>query len=261
MKTPHNRLKLVSLLVLVACAGTTTIVLLFSVNCSTTAHLSPTAALPAMAAMHSENPPTPDQLGMALIRCGLDAKSIAASGVNSNSIATIVNDLRTYMTDNPALLETADASCASARPQVDSLEHLVQSGQGSEQDASDLVAARTNLANALAARSSVLNDFFTAGTASLNQTQKNLLSKLRSNHDWEVAMEFQTIDRAEAHWVQLRNALANERIALTENGNPDPDIQALLTQLRADPTVSTAKTNLTNNLASATIAWNNAIAQ
>jgi hypothetical protein len=58
--------------------------------------------------------------------------------------------------------------------------------------------------------------------------------------------------------VALRDALANERIAVELPGTLSQSCQALLATVRADGSVSAALTNVQNSLTSVTNSWNTA---
>src|SRR5262245_52337918 len=68
-----------------------------------------------------------------------------------------------------------------------------------------------------------------------------------------------TVERSESQWVDLREALANERISAADGVDPDANAHALLTQLRADPTVNAAASNLNANLIAVSASFNTAI--
>ena len=69
------------------------------------------------------------------------------------------------------------------------------------------------------------------------------------------------VDRTEVQWVQLRDYLANERIAEKLGEEPDANAQAALAQIRNNLAVSTAKANLDANLAVVELAWAQAVGE
>ena len=204
---------------------------------------------------------TPTQLKVALYRVGLDPKSLTAAGVSSNSVAGLVNSTQNDLQTVQPQLDAADSNVADLRQQVLSLEYTIQSGHGTQSDVTALANARTNLANVLATQQGLLDELFNTATFNLSSPQKLILTRLRANRDWDASIEFQTVNRTEAQWVQLRDALANERISASHNEPANPDAQTLLVQLRSDPTVSAAISNLSVNLPSVNSAWEQATVQ
>ena len=67
------------------------------------------------------------------------------------------------------------------------------------------------------------------------------------------------MERSEAQWVELRDCLANERIAAAlDDEEPDDQAQATLAELRAQPQVAIAKANCDAGLDVVTDAWEQA---
>ena len=199
--------------------------------------------------------PTAAQLASALIRAGLDAESLTAAGVLPNAVATVVGDVADYMTEHPAALELADADYASARQERDQLKRTIQSGRATQEQVNAYPTAATGFAAAQAQRQDALDDISDAGTVSLSNSQRSALSAIRGNAGWDLPLEFLAVDRTEPQWVQLRDCLANERIAGRLDEDPDADAQTALTQLRSNQQVATARANLDANLAVVELAW------
>ncbi|MCH8151434.1 MAG: hypothetical protein IH830_03560 [Planctomycetes bacterium] len=204
--------------------------------------------------------PTADELAAAMLRIGLGPAQLTAAGGSPSAVATVVDDSLVDMIANPAAIELADAAFAGPKQQCDLLKRVIQSGQATPEQITTYVAAMTQLSFAEDQRHSVLNGLLTSATASLSASQQNTLAAIRGNRNWDLPIELLTVDRTEAQWVQLREALANERISAKLGEEPDPEAQALLQQLRGNPLVATAKANLDANLAVVTTAWEQAIA-
>ena len=205
--------------------------------------------------------PTAAELEVALLRAGLGTETLTAAGLSGANSTTVVGDLRTYMTNNSGVLDSADSAYASPKQSVDQLKRLVQSGLGTAEDVTAYNAAKSNLATAQTQRNAVLDDFFTAGVDSLTQAQKDTLTAIRGNSDWNRPTEFLMVNHTDGDWVELRECLANERIAADLGEEPDADSQTILTAYRNVASVSTAKANLDANLAVVTAAWEQAIGQ
>lgn len=203
--------------------------------------------------------PAASELAVALIRAGMGPEALAAAGLSPGGATMVVSNLRDFMIANPAALDVADAAFASAKQSVDELKRLIQSGQGEAEDVTAYNAAKTQLSLAQTQRQSVLDDFFTAATADLGQTQKDTLTAIKGNSDWDRPAEFLVVNRTQAQWVELRECLANERIATDQGEDPDPDAQTTLSDYRSAAPVAAAKANLDANLAVITAAWDQAI--
>lgn len=203
--------------------------------------------------------PTAAELEVALLRAGLGPEALTAAGLSGSNATTVVGDLRTYMTSNAGVLDSADASYASAKQSVDQLKRLIQSGQATNDDLTAYTTAKSDLASAQTQRSGVLDDFFTAGADSLSQAQKDTLTTIKGNSDWDRPTEFLVLSHTDADWVELRECLANERIAADQGEDPDPDAQATLSDYQSAAPVAAAKANLDANLAVIAAAWDQAI--
>ena len=197
-------------------------------------------------------------LRLALHRAGLDARSLTAAAVSSNSVSSVINAAREELGTVAASLNSADASFVQARQQVETLERRIQGGQGSAEDVTALAAARSSQTSAAASRQSALSSLFNAGTAGLSQTQRTVLTNTRANAQWEVPVEYLTVTRTESQWVALREALANERIALAHNESPASAAQTLLQEVRSNLSVAAAITSLAANHTTVNAAWQQA---
>jgi hypothetical protein len=204
--------------------------------------------------------PTPEEVASALIRAGLDPQALAAGGLSIGAVQTVVGNVEAFLAAHPGSLQFADSARAEARQQNDQLTRVVQSGTATEDQVNTLPTARAELAQAEAQLTSLLNEIFDTGTASLPQGQRATLIALRANRNWGLPVEFLVVDRSEPQWVQLRDCLANERISQELDESPDPEAQAWLAQYRANPLVASAKANFDANLGSITAAWNQSAA-
>ena len=88
--------------------------------------------------------------------------------------------------------------------------------------------------------------------------KQSTITQIRLHRGWKQPTEFLTVERTEADWVALRNALANERISADHDEPADADAQLLLALARAHPAVSTAKANLDANFDVISTAWHDA---
>ncbi|MCC7011089.1 MAG: hypothetical protein IT454_00890 [Planctomycetes bacterium] len=189
-------------------------------------------------------------------RAGLDAESLAASGVTSSSVASVIATLVTAEGDLTTPLSQLDAAHTSARAARNAAERKIQSGSATQQEIAGFAALESALASAQTARDGALNSLFTSATAGLTAGQRAALSAIRSNRSWKLPTEFLVTSRTEAEWIALRDALSNERAAAKNGETPNATCQALLGTERAVAAVASAKASLDTNLASVTSAWN-----
>jgi hypothetical protein len=219
-------------------------------------YAAPTAASAALAT----SPILTDDLDTALIRAGLDPQALAAVGVSSNAISGLISSFRTAMEAEPTRLSTADTQYDTARVESDRLRRLIESGRGSTQDVSSYQTQVQALSTATAGRASALAAFSAAAMQNLSANQIAMLGRIKANRVRELPVEFLVIDRSDAEWVSLRDALANERIAAKHGEEPDAAQQAALATWRSNASVSSAKVSLDTNGAAVKAAWTAAVA-
>jgi hypothetical protein len=196
-------------------------------------------------------------LPVVLIRAGLDPKALAAAGVSSGSIASLVQAANTTAGEQASALAAADATYASNRASGDRLQRLIQSGRGSGEDVQSYQAAVSARDTASTQRDTAIAAVITGATAGLTSGQRATLATIRANRSWNLPLEFLVVNREQSEWVALRDALANERIAGKLGEEPDAAAQTQLATWRANGSVAAARTALDTNLASVTTAWNN----
>ena len=204
----------------------------------------------------------PPDFQATLIRTGLEPKALAASGILALEVGPILQAAADYLNAHPNALSEADSARAAARVLTDQLLRTIQSGLGSQEDVTAYQAALASFNTATSQRQAVLDACFAAGTANVSVARRTTLDRIRSNRaqDWsrDFPTEFLVIAREEAEWVALRDALANEKIAMKYPDLLSVSAQVNLATWRADPAVAAAKIALTANLDSVTEAWNTA---
>jgi hypothetical protein len=197
-----------------------------------------------------------------LIRAGLDPKALAAAGVSSGTVGSVLQAAADTINANPNALPSADTAFMSARPDVDRLAAKIQSGLATQEDFTAYQAATSALATATTQRQTALDNIFTSAIANLSAGQRATLTQIRVNRAQDMSAshptEFLVLDRSQEDWVSLRDCLANEHIAIKYPDTLDQGAQAQLAAWRADPAVSAAKNSLDANLAAVTTAWNTA---
>jgi hypothetical protein len=193
-------------------------------------------------------PMAPDEVEGAMLLAGLDAKALTAVGLSQQSIAAFVDDFRSsYTIQAPALVQ-AEARMAAARVASDALRRKIQSGKASEEDVTAYQAQLQELTSATTARETTLAACCATAEGSLSSTQREQLARIRANQHWQLPTEFLLVDRTEAQWVALRDALANEKIAPRYGDEVSPQHASVLGAARSQQDVALAKSRLDTSL-------------
>ncbi|MBY0311078.1 MAG: hypothetical protein K2W85_03320 [Phycisphaerales bacterium] len=189
----------------------------------------------------TDAPITSAELRVTLYRAGLDPAALTAVGCSAQQLQLLLNSASSRVSSDLAALRAADAQLASARTSRDQLFRKVQSGIGTEQDAAALRAAQLTLSTAQAQQAGAFEAVRTAALAqSLTTEQIALLATVRANAQWDVPVQYRTVQRTEAEWVGLRDALAAVAIAARE-GRAAPGAAAqIVNAANADTPVANA---------------------
>jgi len=200
-------------------------------------------------------------LEVALRRANLEPTALASAGLSANEAAAVVNAVRQHLLAQPTALSSADTSHAAARVASDALERKVATGLASPEEVTALATAKTTLASAVAARTTAVNAIFDAGTTGLSSQKLTVLATIRTNAAaWQgIEVPYLSIERSQADWVALRDAMSAKRIAANE-GEQTPQVSAsLLSSCDQNETVAAAKAALAANGAEVLSSWNSAI--
>jgi hypothetical protein len=202
--------------------------------------------------------PLPTDFKVKLLRAGLAPRALAAGGVSVNSILPTLQAAADQMNGAPVALENADSMYVAARVAADALARKIQSGTASQEEIASYPAAKTALDSTESARQSVLDGYFSTATAILTANQRAALITIRANKAWGFPDEYLVVNKTEAQWLALREALSVEHQAIELPDMGSPAAQELLTTFRADPAVAFATTSVQTNLPQITNAWNTA---
>lgn len=195
-------------------------------------------------------------LGVVLHRTGLTPEALAAAGLGEASTMSVGGATQLANAGLVTSLRDLDHAVGQARNARDAAERKIQSGKASPEEIAAFPGLEQAFATASATRDTAVNGLFAAATEGLNSTQRATLTAIRANAHWKLPTEFLVVERTEAEWVELRAALANERIAARNEEAPNQQCQALLGTARANPAVAAAKTALDANLATVKQSWN-----
>ena len=194
-------------------------------------------------------------LGVVMHRTGLTPEALAAAGLGEAGTMSVGGAAQLANAGLVSSLRDLDHTVGPARNARDAAERKIQSGKASPEEIAAFPGLEQAFATASAARDTAVNGLFAAATEGLNSTQRATLTAIRANAHWKLPTEFLVVERTEAEWVELRAALANERIAARNEEAPNQQCQALLGTARANPAVAAAKTALDANLATVKQSW------
>lgn len=204
-------------------------------------------------------PPSAVELMGVLARLQLTPRLLAAVGFTAGETSTLVGNARTHLDSRMGALRTLEAEINLQRRECDALRVRVQSGQASAQERTAYEAA---LAACAASDSALAQHLAATRSAALTAVQEDRRAALElagdnmAGHD--VPTQYLFSSRTEAEWVRLRNALANQRIALNRGQEPDQWCIALLASCNAEAATAAAVVNLSANLQAVTEAWETA---
>jgi len=173
----------------------------------------------------------------ALAIAGLDAKSLAAAGVEPAAVEDIVTAVRDHLNEHP--FSQTHAAFTSALAEVERLTGAVQSG-GGEQSATALTTARATLETASAAHSAAVAGITSAASAHLSEAQRTAIANFRANRELDIPAKYLTAARSESEWLALRGALASVRISTARNESPNPQAAAAIADANAHEATVTA---------------------
>lgn len=204
--------------------------------------------------------PTAADVTNTLHRLGLSPQHLTAAGVTAQQTTTLVSAMESTLNGEPGLIRSLEDDLGEAQRRCDTLTRLVRSGEATEQQRTDCAAAQAALVTARAALNEALDDLFADLTGGLDEAVCHRLTMLRANAaTWDMPTEFLVVTRTDAQWLELRAALANERIAANMGEETGQGAQTILQNARSDASVALARTNLDNNLAAIQNAWNEAL--
>lgn len=198
-------------------------------------------------------PPAPDAPAIdalvPLIRCGLDAQSLAAAGISAGQATSIAQNAKAALLADPKHLSDADVAYAAARSVADVLQRKIQSGRATQEEIASYAPIAAIAETKKSERDAAIEALFGIATQGLAPEAVAKLQTIRANRAaWSAPVEFLVVNRTEKDWVKLRDALANERISAKFDEPADQALAAQLATWRADAAVAAAKAGLNSNL-------------
>jgi hypothetical protein len=184
--------------------------------------------------------PYPNELRATLIQSGLAPEILTAAGVAAGEVVGVIGRANDQVVSSNLRLRDLQLAVAQAKVEVDRCPNGNTERLQAAQFAQDAAAA---------ALGAWLQGVFDAATSGLSPQVVNALVTIRNNRAWNVPVEYKLVSRSESQWIELREALAAQRIALREN-RPVPDAaQAVIAQADSQSATIAAKDRLVQNLA------------
>lgn len=190
-----------------------------------------------------------------LRRAGFTPEVIAAAGSTADHFNAFMSHSATACPIAQASLGTCDSAYVTARQNCDALQREVRTGLADQETVTALATAKAAVATQEAARDAVIASFQASGCEELPESGETALQNILANRDWKLPTEFLVVQRSEADWIRLRDALVEEKAAARFGVDPNPELASFLATARADEAVAAAKTNLDANLSAIQAAW------
>ena len=203
---------------------------------------------------HLDPPPPPPHVDnitalVTLRRAGVSPEFLAAIGVTGQGATTIRGRVDATVADQGANLQAADAALVSARQTLAALQ--TQLHTTANVDPAALAAAQAAVTSAIASRQSALQAVQSELLAQdLTADQLATLAALaRNNAHHKLPIQYLVVDRSDAQWIDLRDALAAIAIAARDGTTPNDHATQTAAAADADPAVAAAAANLASLLA------------
>jgi hypothetical protein len=203
-------------------------------------------------------PPVNTEFAGVLVRIGIPADTLACAGIVASQVPGMA--AATQAQYSATRLASLDQAFVDAKAARDRLVRKVRSGLASPQEISSRAEVEATFAEAETARKNHLDLLQNAALGTVSTEQAATVRRINANRSWGLLpLEFLVKNRTEPQWVELRAAVATERIAAQDDEEIcPPSTQAYLAQIRAETEIASAKVNLDANIAAVQTAWNSA---
>ncbi len=205
-------------------------------------------------------PMSSHELRTMLVRAQLLPDSLAAAGVEPSQVGVLITAARSELDEQLQTLRRVDALRQQHQSAVTMYRQLVGAENPTPQDRQLLAQAETDLKTATQQAESVISAIRAAAEATLTTDQVQALAAIRTNKGREVPIEYIVVERTDQEWVELREALANVRIAAKHGVAPAEEALARVARADADPTVTIARADLDSRTTAIQQAWDAAVA-
>lgn len=158
------------------------------------------------------------QVMAALYRVGLDPQALTAAGIEPDQANAVLVSASIFLLNAEALpaIKDADRTVALANNPAAVKDAPVQDPNA----AANASTTPPKLPVARSLRAEVLENVFVGSTSLLTAEQITTLRRIKANRQrWGLPVEYLTVDRTDAEWMQLREQLAVARAQAQEGGN------------------------------------------
>lgn len=192
----------------------------------------------------------------------ISPEALTAAGLSAQQTTALIGRAHDALVSGIQNFRDAHQAHSSARRAHDRLERTVRAGLGGENAGADMSAAAALLAQSVGAENARLGAVRDAALGDeLPGDVLPVLDAIQASKAWTVPIEYRARGGqiSEAHWVALRDALANQRIRQAEGESTSQEHQLVLDEWHADPAVSAARTRLQGSLTEVKAAWDQAL--
>jgi hypothetical protein len=194
------------------------------------------------------------------MRLGVEPEALAAGGVSSTRVAGLFSRARDHLGEHEGIIGSADEELGAASAALTALEDKVRAGQSAPQDLAALAAARARVQTARTSRDALLASASAAVSTDLTEPQVATIQAVAGNRAWNLPVKYLVLNRSEAQWVSLRDALASQRINAARGREIEPAASLIVAQADAEPAVAAAASQMQSNGAAVGTAWAEALA-
>lgn len=195
----------------------------------------------------------------ALQRARITPQALAAAGLDDAETTALIMRVADWWAEHGTTCASACSAADSAGITLDSLRRKAQSGLATGDDLTALSSATSAYATATSAHASQMEAIWEAAVEGLESGKAARLLAIRDHVQAGrlLPVPYLVVERTASDTLVLRDALAE---VAADGENAASAATSLVNAANGDGTVSTAKTNLTNNLGEVVAAWSAALA-
>jgi hypothetical protein len=195
------------------------------------------------------------KLATLLVELSLGPESLCVCQVPPASIPAFIDSARSQLEARADDIAAAESRIFLARAGVAMLENRRQPASSAE----EIATAAAELDSARSAYASLQAELFQLVIQGLPTEQRSALTRVRSNRQWGVPVQYLVTDRLPAEWVRLRDALAAAKDATAHQRPVDAAAQATIASAESDPATAGAMQALQAHRTQCRGAWSQAV--
>jgi hypothetical protein len=198
------------------------------------------------------------EIEAAMLRSGLSPQTLLAAGLDAQAVGLTASLGRGHLAENWLPFRAAETRLDAARDACETLERKVRQGVAKGEEESQFAAAQAELAAAELDYQAGAGALRSAALQGASGAQREAFDRILGGVPRDLPVQYAVVERADAEWVHLRDALANLRISAQLGEEPDPECVSSVNKANADPAVAAAAAGL-QSLPAAEEAWNLAL--